>query len=439
MAASTVVTALLPLVAGCGGGHDDSDPRVNGTEATAGQQGGSENAGKGKGAFPDKGVIITALCSVPATKPASVTVTGWNPTTWEQTVSRTFTVPAEAVVAEADDVASPLVELCANNFPDVGTSEDGPRTLPATRLRQLFDEDFSRMAVVLIDRQTEATGVGYVDTSGKLTKLSAEQGDDFGDTPREENAVFARNGSALWFTETDSSDHVRIASRSVTGDHAVTQQAGGDGEYMDGAGLALAGDPARGLFGKEVRVSPGGRRATAFITWQGYNVVDTPQRSALLTAKGVTAASIPVGADCHPNGWVDNKTVLCGPRNGEAKDPKRKKFLLDAGCLSTRRHGGSGEGCPGRSDHPGDGSQEHGAGHCAGRKADDFRIAAGHPARLLCLPHHSRRDPEEDHGRGRGPGAGRGGRPGVAVKADVRKHRFGVAGRGACSGGLPWA
>ncbi|MGW3989730.1 hypothetical protein [Streptomyces sp. NPDC004830] len=335
MAASAVVTALLPLVAGCGGGHDDSGPRVNGTEATAGQQGGSENAGKGKGAFPDRGVIITALCSVPASKPASVTVTGWDPTTWERTVSRTFTVPAEAVVAEADDVASPLVELCADNFPDVGTSDDGPRTLPATRLRQLFDEDFSRMAVVLIDRQTEATGVGYVDTSGKLTKLSAEQGDDFGDTPREENAVFARNGTALWFTETDSSDHVRIASRSVTGDHAVIQQAGGEGEYMDGAGLALAGDPARGLFGKEVRISPDGRRATAFITWQGYNVVDTPQRSALLKAKGVKAASIPVGADCHPNGWVDDKTVLCGPRNGEAKDPKRKNsfWTLDVSRL----------------------------------------------------------------------------------------------------------
>ncbi|MEU7720434.1 hypothetical protein [Streptomyces tibetensis] len=335
MAVSAVAVVLLPLVAGCGGGHDDSGPGAKDTKATAGQRGGGKTAGKGSGAFPDKGVVITALCSVPASKPASVTVMGWNPTTWERTVSRTFTVPAEAVVAEADGVASPLVELCADNFPGAGTSEDGPRAVAATRLRQLFDEDFSRMAVVLIDRETEATGVGYVDTSGKLTKLSAEQGDDFGDTPREENAVFARNGSAVWFTETDSSDHVRIASRSVAGDHAVTEQAGGDGDYMDGAALALAGDPVRGLFGKEVRISPDGRRATAFITWQGYNVLDVPQRSALLKAKGVEATGIPAGADCYPYGWVDGRTVLCGSRLGEAKDPKRKNsfWTLDASRL----------------------------------------------------------------------------------------------------------
>ncbi|MGW6542572.1 hypothetical protein ACWGBH_06920 [Streptomyces massasporeus] len=326
---------VLPLVAGCGGGQDDSGPDAKGTNATAGKRGGAKDDGQGGKAFPDRGVLVTASCSVPASNPASVTVMGWDPTTWKQTVSRTFTVPAEAVVAEADDVASPLVELCANNFPGVGTSEEGPRPVAVTRLRQLFDKDFSRMAVVLIDRETESTGVGYVDTSGKLTKLSGEQGDDFGDTPKEENAVFAQDGSAVWFTETDSSDRVRIASRSVAGDHAVTEQADGDGDYMDGAGLALAGDPVRGLFGKEVRTSPDGRRATAFITWEGYNAVDVPQRSVLLKAGGVKADRMPFDADCHPNGWVDDKTVLCAPRLGKTEDPKRKNsfWTLDASRL----------------------------------------------------------------------------------------------------------
>ncbi|GAA2296347.1 hypothetical protein GCM10010234_43010 [Streptomyces hawaiiensis] len=335
MAALAVATVLLPLVAGCGGGDDGSDSGAKGTKATAGQQGGSKNAGKGSGAFPDRGVIVTASCSVPASKPASVTVTGWDPRTWERTVSRNFTVPAEAVVAEADDVASPLVELCADNFPGADAVEDGPRAVASTRLRQLFDKDFSRMAVVLIDRETEATGVGYVDTSGKLTKLSGGQSDDFGDTPKEENAVFAQNGSALWFTETDSSDHVRIASRSVAADHAVTERAGGDGSYMDGAGLALTGDPVRGLFGKEVRISPDGRKATAFITWKGYNVADVPQRSALLKVGGVKATGIPVDADCHPYGWVDDSTVLCGPRLPKVEDSKRRNsfWTLDASRL----------------------------------------------------------------------------------------------------------
>ncbi|GHC71321.1 hypothetical protein GCM10010309_39410 [Streptomyces violaceochromogenes] len=335
VAALAVATVLLPLVAGCGGGRDDADPDAKGTQRPAGQQGGSKSADQKSGDFPDKGVIVTASCSVPASNPARVTVTGWDPTTWEQTVSRTFTVPAEVVVAEADDVASPLVELCADNFPGVGTSEDGPRAVAATRLRQLFDEDFSRMAVVLIDRETEATGVGYVDTSGKLTKLSGEQSADFGDAPREENAVFAPDGKAVWFTEEDSSDRVRIASRSVAGDHAVTEQGGGDAGYMDGADLALAGDPVRGLFGKEVRISPDGRKATAFITWKGYSVADVPQRSALLKAEGVKAARTPFDADCHPYGWVDDRTVLCGPRLGDTKDPKRKNsfWTLDASRL----------------------------------------------------------------------------------------------------------
>ncbi|AMW11486.1 hypothetical protein A4E84_19485 [Streptomyces qaidamensis] len=280
-------------------------------------------------------MIVTASCSVPASNPARVTVTGWDPTTWERTVSRTFTVPAEAVVAEADDVASPLVELCADNFPVAGASEDGPRAVAATRLRQLFDKDFSRMAVVLIDRETEATGVGYVDTSGKLTKLSGGQTEDFGDAPGEENAVFAQDGSAVWFTETDSSDHVRIASRSVAGDHEVTEQAGGDGSYMDGAALALAGDPVRGLFGKEVRVSHDGRKATTFITGQGFTVADVPQRSALFKTDGVKTTGIPYEGDCYPYGWVDDETVLCGPRLGEAKDPERKNsfWTLDTSRL----------------------------------------------------------------------------------------------------------
>ncbi|MFD5227603.1 hypothetical protein ACFWJ5_03535 [Streptomyces qaidamensis] len=320
------------------------------------------------------------------------------------------------MVAEADDVASPLVELCADNFPGAATSEDGPRAVAATRLRQLFDKDFSRMAVVLIDRETEATGVGYVDTRGKLTELSGEQSEDFGAALGRENAVFAQDGSAVWFTETDSSDHVRVASRSVAGDHAVTEQAGGDVSYMDGADLALAGDPVRGLFGKEVRVSHDGRKATNFITGRGFNVADVPQRSALFKADGVKTTGIPYEADCYPYGWVDDRTVLCGPRLGEAKDPERKNSFW---TLDTSRLDGTADLPKGAlgSDHPGDGSEEHRAGHFAGRKAADLRLAPGHPARVLHLRHRPRRNPEEDRCTGRGQGAERGGRPGVAVEA----------------------
>jgi hypothetical protein len=104
---------------------------------------------------------------------------------------------------------------------------------------------------------------------------------------------------------------------------------------MDGAGLALAGDPVRGLFGKDVRISHDGRKATAFITWRGFNVADVPQRSALLKAERVKATGIPSDADCYPYGWVDDRTVLCGPRLGEAEDPKRKNsfWTLDTSRL----------------------------------------------------------------------------------------------------------
>ncbi|MFE3249133.1 hypothetical protein [Streptomyces sp. NPDC059209] len=272
-------------------------------------------------AFPDEGVIVTASCSVPAGDQARVTVTGWNAETWEQTALRTFSIPAESV----DDSgyfthisASPLADLCSNAFDDPGVTDDGPHSIPESSLRQLFDKGYTRMAVVLMDRETEVTRVGYVDTSGKVSELSSEGGEDFTDAPSEENAVFSEDGSAVWFTERDLSESTeRIASRSLSGDQARTEKGGG-GLINRNTRLVLADNPTRGVIGEDVRISPDGRKALAKI--DGYHIVDLPQRSTVLTP-GMNGSYISNDIDCF--GWVDEVRVLCGP-DGSTDEPERQ-------------------------------------------------------------------------------------------------------------------
>ncbi|MCQ4205675.1 hypothetical protein [Streptomyces longispororuber] len=285
-------------------------------------------------AFPDQDVIVTASCSKSTDDQPRVTVTGWDAQTWEPTASRTFPVPAAAMddsgpfTTMAAD--SSLTELCGNAVDDVGVTDDGPRTIPESSLRQLFDKGYTRMAVVLMDRETEATRVGYVDTNGKVTELSADGGDDFADAPHEENAVFSGDGSAVWFTEFDQgTGTARIASRSVSGDHARKEQGSGAMNSTN-ARLALVGNAARGIYGMNVRISPDERKAIASL--DGLNIVDLPQRSAVLGA-GLDGSYISYDIDCY--GWVDKARVLCGP-DGSTDDPKRQNsfWTLDTSGLA---------------------------------------------------------------------------------------------------------
>lgn len=320
-----ITTLLFTLVTACGGSGNS-----NGTEERQGRDGDGDQKSKPT-AFPDRGLIVTASCSKPSDDQVRVTVTGWDAQTWEPTASRTFPVPAAAV----DDSGyftrmadSPLADLCSNALDDIGVTDDGPRPIPQSSLRRLFDKDYTRMAVVLIDRETEATRVGYVDTSGKVTELSAEEAEEFADVPQEENAVFSEDGSAVWFTEFDEGT-VRIASRSVSGDHARTEQGSGALNNMN-ARLATVGDPARGVHGVDVRISPDGRKALAHI--DGYSIVDLPQRSAVLGAE-TDGSYISFDINCY--GWVDEVRVLCGP-HGSAEDPDRQNsfFTLDTSGLA---------------------------------------------------------------------------------------------------------
>ncbi|NEC65536.1 hypothetical protein [Streptomyces sp. SID9727] len=234
-----------------------------------------------------------------------MTVTGWDAQTWERTTSRTFSVPVDAVVkdfypSDGPIIGSPLTDLCSD------PPDDAPRAIPDSPLRQLFDEGYTRMAVVLLDPETEATRVGYVDVNGKVTQLSRTADDDFGNAPHEEQAVFARDGGAVWFTELDlSTDAVRISSRSVSGDHARVEH--GSGEEGSMGSLALADDPVRGVFGRNVWVSPGGHKALARI--DGDSVVDLPQDSVLLSTLPDNRLHY-YASDCF--GWLDEVRVLCG-------------------------------------------------------------------------------------------------------------------------------
>ncbi|MEU5647287.1 hypothetical protein [Streptomyces milbemycinicus] len=221
---------------------------------------------------------------------------------------------------------SPLADLCGHSY------DGGLHPIPNSSLRQLFDEGYNRMAVVLMDRETEATRVGYVDTSGKVTELSGEGSEDFADAPHEEGAVFAEDGSALWFTE-DTGDTVQIVSRSVSGDHTRTEHGSGIGvNTPDDERLALAGDPAHGVYGADVLISPDGRKSLARVD-DGYYIVDLPQRSVVLNDR-LDGNYIGYVIECY--GWVDEVRMLCGPdRDRQPDDPKRQNsfWTLDTSGL----------------------------------------------------------------------------------------------------------
>ncbi|WP_433513473.1 hypothetical protein ACQP2T_59520 [Nonomuraea sp. CA-143628] len=169
----------------------------------------------------------------------------------------------------------------------------------------LFDQDFTKMAVVTEDPQTAATHVGYVDRAGKFTDLTGNE--DFGNTPHEENAAFSRDGSAVWFTYevTDQpgiSTKDRVASRALAGDHkAIDQLEVRTANHMN---LIMVGrSPSRAVVAGSAFLSPDGKRLLA-----ESRVLEVPAEG-----QGVGPDLVDKGryVSCGTGGWLDNDTVLC--------------------------------------------------------------------------------------------------------------------------------
>lgn len=306
---------------GDGGSADSKGPKEK-------RSGGTGTPGSGS-AIPDKDVVVRATCTVPANSPAKVTVDAWNPTSWNKRGSTTFTLPAKTVLKD-DDARTPLSELCAGNLldpSDVADPEDGPNALAEPRLRQLFNDDFSRLAVVLRDTETEGTRAAVVTPGGRTTMVSQGSGSDFADAPTEQHPLFApgSEGDEVWYLTKGKEDDVpRLFSSRMPGGKAgkPTDRGPGDQLSVQRPGFTLAGRPASAVTASILQVSPDGRKAAGFHELQGVNVVDVPRRPT--TQRDDDAPLTPLPSDCLPLGWTDDTTVLCGHREMTEDDPARK-------------------------------------------------------------------------------------------------------------------
>ncbi|MBB4945429.1 hypothetical protein F4556_000964 [Kitasatospora gansuensis] len=299
----------LPLLAGCAGG--DTAGTAGAVPPSSGTPVGRNAAdvSTGDSTFRGKDLVISAGCTVPASRPATVWIQGFDPSTWKKVASVEFTLPAQVVIDKRDhEELSALYSLCANDLPHEepagGTATSDAAFGP--RVRQLFDRDFTKLAVVTADDRTGARHVGYVDRAGKFTDLTGD-GNGFATTPKEQDALFAPDGGSVWFTHLDAARQQHIASRSTSGSHEITEQWAGEPPATLDNILVLGGSPLRGLVGPNPRFSPDGKRVAGFVHGHGDSV--TP-----VTASGplATTGALPIpDSECRPSGWVDNHTLLC--------------------------------------------------------------------------------------------------------------------------------
>ncbi|GAA2062200.1 hypothetical protein GCM10009801_05110 [Streptomyces albiaxialis] len=323
--AALALTAAVAL-AGCGGGEDTEEKGKpsdeNGGSHASGGSKGSKDPEDPKGAIPAEGVVVKAWCAVPANKPADVIVEAWDPESWKQVATTTFTLPPTTVLTEEEDNArTPLADLCKGDVltpSDTGTEDEGPKPLAEPRVRQLFNRDFTKLAVVLKDAETEGTRAAVVTPGGgKPTMVSKAGGSDFADAPTEQHPVFAQDGSdRVWYmTKGEDEDEPRILSAPAK------PRGKGDSLSVQRPGFTLAGDPASAITASVLRVSPDGRKAAGFHEMQGMNVVDVPRRAGV--QRDDDAPLRPIGG-CLPMGWTDGTHVLCGERKMTEDDPARK-------------------------------------------------------------------------------------------------------------------
>ncbi|WP_371614079.1 hypothetical protein [Streptomyces sp. NBC_00454] len=305
----------LPLLAGCAGSDTTGTAGAAGTvPPSSGAPAGQNAAGgsTGDSTFRGKDLVISAGCTVPASRPATVWVQGFDPSTWKKTASVEFTLPAQVVIDKRDhEELSALYSLCAESLPHEepagGTATSDAAFGP--RVRQLFDRDFTKLAVVTADDRTGARHVGYVDRTGKFTDLTGD-GKGFATTPKEQDALFAPDGGSVWFTHLDAARQQHIASRSTSGSHDITEQWAGEPPGTRDNILLLGGSPLRGLLGPSPRFSPDGTRVSDFVSARGLSVTSVTASGPLAT-KG--ALPLP-DYECEPSGWVDNHTLLCAHR-----------------------------------------------------------------------------------------------------------------------------
>ncbi|WP_310719560.1 hypothetical protein [Streptomyces lydicus] len=316
----------LVLLAGCAGNDTAGTAGAAGTVPPSSGTSAGRNAGgsTGHSTFRGKDLVISAGCTVPASRPATVWVQGFDPSTWKKVASVEFRLPAQVVIDKRDgEELSALYSLCAENLPHEEPT-DGIAASDAAfgpRVRQLFDRDFTKLAVVTADDRTGARHVGYVDRTAKLTDLTGD-GNGFASTPKEQDALFAPDGKSIWFTHLDAARQQHIASRSTSGTHRLTEQWAGEEPATGDSILMLGGTPLRGVLGESPRFSSDGKRVADFILGRGRSIAPVTASGPLPTHGVLRLPDF----ECQPSGWVDNHTLLCAHRESGAAPKHLNNF-----------------------------------------------------------------------------------------------------------------
>lgn len=253
--------------------------------------------------FDRRNMVVTAVCS-PGNPNASIDVDGWDPQNWQHLAHAEFRLPATAVTTEEpSDRRTAVRKLCE--------LEDDRVPAATAEIRALFDQHFTKIAVVTYDPETKASHVGYVDRSGTFVDVTGTE--DFGVTPKEEDAVFAWDGGSIWFTyqaratipHPASTVETRIASRAVTGDRKLVDHWRG---YTPPHSLVTLGESGKVAMGQGIRNAPDGRHLIV----EG-RLLETPADTNVIAHDG-TVDPVDPGRllPCGGTGWIDNDTVLCG-------------------------------------------------------------------------------------------------------------------------------
>ncbi|MEU4337346.1 hypothetical protein AB0F59_22325 [Micromonospora lupini] len=236
----------------------------------------------------------------------------WAPDRWEPLDERWFAIPADAAFSNyhgVEAVHSPLVDLCRQSTDNPSPYRVDDLEYLAPRIRALFDLEFTRMAVVLRapdGKTTRAASVPIGDVRQDIAVPSGATGTD------EQNAAMAPDGRSVWFTYTTPAGEQRIGSRAVEGDQNLSDEGPAAGH---GLPLTVSGKPPRAIQADLVRVSPNGRRFTAYAPKVFGRIFDAADSSIALTGKSASNAT-PVRDCVGIVGWVSDAQVQCRTPSG---------------------------------------------------------------------------------------------------------------------------
>ncbi|MFE8937936.1 hypothetical protein ACFYNX_10620 [Streptomyces sp. NPDC007872] len=295
-AVAAVSIVLAGGLAGCGWGSP-ADPASRGSRSSAAKAPDAD--------FPARDALVSVVCTPSSSGGGTVQVDGWDPKSWKHLARVQFPLPAATAIRfeDASD-GSGLTTLC-DLEPD---DPDEVSAVDVAAIRSLFDQDFTKIAVTTLDRETQATHVGYVDRTGKFTDLTGDEG--FGNTPHEHTASLSRDGQTLWFLRTNKTG-TSLVSRSLSGDHRPVERLRTDGDneqHVITAGKA----PGVVVLARSAALSPDGKHLIA-----DGRFLDVPADASVIDADK-TGEPHRRACEEEPLLWATNETVLCGSTTGSS-------------------------------------------------------------------------------------------------------------------------